>query len=114
MKSQYAIARDLSQEINSKIKNIDDIILFGSVARAETNSGSDIDLLLVANRLEPDIYKMLSKTSLTIEPLVRYGSFIRYGKSNKSIHVLYCSENDLDCDWPIMNNIKHEGISLLY
>ena len=130
MENAFNIAKEIGTSISQKVEGIDDVILFGSVARLKFTSYSDIDLLVVFNNYPPTIYNLyanLSKKvdvikiepllkygSVRIEPLLKYGS-VRYDKLNATngIHILYCKSDDLQSSHPIINNINKDGIPLV-
>jgi predicted nucleotidyltransferase len=125
MENAFNIAKELGTSISQKVEGIDDVILFGSVARSEFTSYSDIDLLVVFNNYPPtpiyNLYANLSKKVdvIKIESLIKYGSIkygaIKYGKLNSAntVHILYCQNDALQNNHPIINNIDKDGISLI-
>ena len=120
MKNAFNIAKVLGTSISQKVKGIDDVVLFGSVARSESTNYSDIDLLVVFTDYPPRIYNLYANLSkrvnaVKIEPLLKYGS-VRYGKLNATngAHILYCKSDDLQNSHPIINNIGKDGISLVW
>lgn len=78
------------------------LLLFGSYARGEQYDESDIDLLLLFNKLSPDIEKVIFeiKSELTYE-YEKYFSVIT--------DTLQHYEN---CQNPLYYNIKKEGVEL--
>lgn len=56
--------------VNLSNKNIQLVILFGSVARGEYTSGSDIDILTVTSGKDNDITAVFSKAKIDISPLL--------------------------------------------
>lgn len=119
MENAFNIAKEIGTSISQKVEGIDDVILFGSVARLKFTSYSDIDLLVVFNNYPPTIYNLYANLSkkvdvIKIEPLLKYGS-VRYDKLNATngIHILYCKSDDLQSSHPIINNINKDGIPLV-
>jgi predicted nucleotidyltransferase len=118
----FAMAKELSKQLTTKVSGLDDIILFGSVARGDHNISSDIDLLLVMNKFDPNIYNVLLPYNVKIEKLRRYGISYGYGisagtKNNmaeREFHILYCQPNDLSTGNLLIDNIIEDGISLAY
>lgn len=65
MNNRFEIAKNFANEINSKY--INQIILFGSVARNDDNPDSDIDILIVSNhrdKIWPQISDIIADTVL--------------------------------------------------
>ena len=82
--------------------SIDNIILFGSVARGEAKEDSDIDILVIWNGNEAEGWRAM--TGLAFDVLLDAGEYI-------SIKVL--GKEDLKVENPFVKNVMAEGIKIV-
>lgn len=71
MNKRIKLAQDFADEIKSKY--IEQIILFGSVARGDDNENSDIDILIITdyrNKIWPKISHLMGETVLNHDELI--------------------------------------------
>ena len=100
---------DLLHDVKININNLfdGDLILFGSHARGDFTSESDVDLCIIYDKKlksDPDIIDAIG--SLINEVLLKYGIFMS---------ILYKSKFEYDLlseHLPLYINIKKEGIKL--
>ena len=94
--------RQIAEEFANKIKSdkIDKIILFGSVARGDDTSDSDIDILIISDYLD-DIQDKISYESY---------QFVLYNQVVISPHIMSNSKIDMINDFTFMRNVRREGI----
>ena len=91
------------RRVMEKYRNkIDNIILFGSVARGEAKEDSDIDILVVWNGNEAEGWRAM--TGLAFDVLLDAGEYI-------SIKVL--GLEDLKVENPFVKNVMAEGIKIV-
>ena len=91
------------RRVMEKYRNkIDNIILFGSVARGEAKEDSDIDILVVWNGNEAEGWRAM--TGLAFDVLLDAGEYI-------SIKVL--GLDDLKVENPFVKNVMAEGIKIV-
>lgn len=100
MNNRLEIAQKFANNINSD--DIEQIILFGSVARGEDNEDSDIDILIISNEGEK------------IEPIISDEVFkvILNNKEFISAHVMSKNKLEKIKDFSLLKNINNEGIIL--
>lgn len=100
MNNRLEIAQKFANNINSD--DIEQIILFGSVARGEDNEDSDIDILIISNECEK------------IEPIISDEVFkvILNNKEFISAHVMSKNKLEKIKDFSLLKNINNEGIIL--
>ncbi len=97
MNNRREIAKDFANKINSE--DISSIILFGSVARGDDTSDSDIDILIVSSNKEK------------IEDLIytEVSNFIVNNNEHISPHIISEEKfNDVN-KLPVLKNIAIEG-----
>ena len=100
MSTKMEIAKNFAKTIKSdKIKLM---ILFGSVARGDYTSDSDIDILVVSD-YRKDIWPKIS--TIIADTVLKHGELL-------SIHVI--SENNFNetKDYSFLTNVLKEGITL--
>lgn len=100
MNNRLEVAREFAEAINSD--KIIRIILFGSVARGDDSTDSDIDILVVSNYRD-EVWPMISK---------EIANFIIEKQEIVSAHVMseeYLHEIE---DFRFMRNIRKEGVVL--
>lgn len=100
MNNRFEIAQKFADNISSN--DIERIILFGSVARGDDTTGSDIDILIVSNKSE----KIEAKVSEEVFKV------ILNNKEFISAHVMSESKLDKLKNFSFLKNIKKEGIIL--
>ena len=109
----------LIEEYCSAIKNhfsdkLISICLFGSVARGEAKSDSDIDILIVANGLPRDIGMRIKETNYIHEYLKESKAYISLRKSNMSglISDIFFMPEEIKGHPPLLLDIIDDGIVL--
>lgn len=100
MNNRLEIAQKFANDINSD--DIEQIILFGSVARGEDNEDSDIDILIISDESE----KIESKISDEVFKV------ILNNKEFISAHVMSKNKLEKIKDFSLIKNIDDEGIIL--
>lgn len=95
------IMSDCQYILNSRIKDIEAIILFGSCARLEMNTNSDIDLLIVTTELI-DVHIKSDITSELDMPIVGVTTDVKFYTRNQ----LKQSES------LFINNVRKDGLIL--
>ena len=95
MKSHFKLAVDFVESIKDKT-NILQIVLFGSVARREETSKSDIDIAIIHN--SKDYFKLMSEVNKN---------------KNENIQTSFFNIKDLPKEIEIISTLSGEGI-LLY
>ena len=98
----YAVEEFVRRGLEKYRNRIDNIILFGSVARGEAKEDSDIDILVIWNGNEADGWRAM--TGLAFDVLLDAGEYI-------SIKVL--GLNDLKVENPFVKNVMAEGIKIV-
>jgi predicted nucleotidyltransferase len=100
------IARRFAHDVKKLLgESVRDIILFGSVARGDYQTNSDIDILVIVDENPWNAQKRIS--DLVVEYLLKYGVYI----SAKAISI---DEFEFmqSIETAFYTNIKREGISL--
>lgn len=100
MNNRLEIAQKFANDINSD--DIEQIILFGSVARGEDNEDSDIDILIISDeseKIEPKISDEVFKVILNNKEFI-------------SAHVMSKNKLEKIKDFSLIKNIDDEGIIL--
>jgi uncharacterized protein len=100
-KYQKAVDTFLDNALDKYGSKIDQIILFGSVARGEARKESDIDVLVVWKGNEEDGWREL--TGMAFDILLETREYI-------SIKVV--SPSDFETENPFLINVMKEGIQL--
>ncbi len=100
-KYQKAVDTFLDRALDRYGSNIDQIILFGSVARGDARKESDIDVLVVWKGNEEDGWREL--TGMAFDILLETREYI-------SIKVV--SPSDFETENPFLINVMKEGIQL--
>ncbi len=106
MNPKQMIISEFVKESTKKYKNkIDEILLFGSVARGNYTNESDIDILVITNRDRYDMLRKLSEISFDI--MLKYRNYI-------SVKTLSAEEfNKLQrMNSSFIRNILKEGVIL--
>ena len=101
MNNRLELAREFAETINSK--DIELIVLFGSVARGDDTQDSDIDILIVspiAHQIRKDINKLVA------EIVVDKQEFI-------STHLMTVKHFNETKDYPFLTNVLNEGVILV-
>ncbi|ASJ03063.1 hypothetical protein A3L09_07245 [Thermococcus profundus] len=102
----HGVAEKFAEDVKKSFGNlVRDIILFGSVARGDYGSDSDIDVLVVVDADPWEIQKRIS--DLVVGYLLKYGVYV-------SAKVVSLSEFELmkDINTAFYTNIRREGVSL--
>ncbi|MDI6723106.1 MAG: nucleotidyltransferase domain-containing protein [Methanobacterium sp.] len=94
------IAEEFSNSLD--YPEIEEIILFGSVARGEDTDDSDIDLLIISGKKRETKNKIMKKVS---EALLESGTYI-------SAKVISKKEYETLKDTHFISTIKKEGVVL--
>ena len=100
MNNRFEIAQKFADSIKSKY--VEQIILFGSVARGEDNNDSDIDILIISSygrKIEPKISDEVFKIIMEDEELI-------------SAHVMSKNKIEKIKDYSFIKNVKKDGIIL--
>ena len=100
MNNRLEIAQKFANDINSD--DIEQIILFGSVARGEDNEDSDIDILIISDeseKIEPKISDEVFKVILNNKEFI-------------SAHVMSKNKLEKIKDFSLIKNIDDDGIIL--
>lgn len=100
MNNRFEIAQKFANSIKSKY--IEQIILFGSVARGEDNDESDIDILIISSygmKIEPKISDEVFKIIMEDEELI-------------SSHVMSKNKIEKIKDYSFIKNVKKDAIIL--
>jgi len=84
--------------------NLQHLFLYGSYARNEAKSGSDIDVLLVLEKFN-NIWEIIQKNSEVVQKIC-----LKYGVVISLIPVKALMYNSVKT--PLIMNVKKEGISL--
>ena len=95
------IAEEFAQAISSN--NIKEIILFGSVARGEDNTDSDIDLLIVIYNDNPSFESMVDKKVV---------DFILETEEVISPHVMTLEHFNKTKDYSFLKNVMADGVTI--
>ena len=100
MVNRLKIAQEFANAIYSE--DIEEIILFGSVARGDDNSDSEIDILII------------SDNELKIEPKISDEVFniIKEYRELVSAHVMSKKHFNETKNYPFLKNVIHEGVIL--
>ena len=103
---------DLLEELESGLKQIygqslKKIILYGSYAREQQKPGSDLDLMILLDLKENDIYKYDNAVlELTVDLTTRYGIFVSVVKNNIEFFDEWVDT------LPYFKNVMTEGVAL--
>ncbi len=87
--------------IVGKEKDVKCIIVFGSVARGETDERSDVDVCIIMNRINDLSEEQISNKILNLEK-----------KYNKNIQVIFTDKKFEKIDRNLLENILSEGLLL--
>ena len=98
----YPVEEFVRRGLEKYRNSIDNIILFGSVARGEAKEDSDIDILVIWNGNEAEGWRAM--TGLAFDVLLDAGEYI-------SIKVL--GKEDLKVENPFVKNVMAEGIKIV-
>ncbi len=79
--------------------------LYGSKARGDAHPGSDVDVVVVARRLDPHVDDVV--WDLEVDVLEHYGVVMEAFTMSQEEY-----ETSLAQQWPFMLNLEREGISL--
>ena len=94
--------RALQQQLG---ENLVAIKLYGSKARSDAHPGSDVDLVVVARRLDAQTEDLV--WSLEVELLSRYGVVVEALTMSQEEYAISLAQQ-----WPFMLNLEREGIVL--
>ncbi|MBP1912274.1 nucleotidyltransferase domain-containing protein [Thermococcus stetteri] len=100
------VAKKFAEDVRKSLGDlVKEVILFGSVARGEYRSDSDIDILIVVDADPWEIQKRVS--DLVVEYLLKYGAYI-------SAKVVSTEEFELmrGINTAFYTNVRREGVSL--
>lgn len=100
MSSRIEIAKNFAREMKSD--KIELMILFGSVARGDDHSHSDIDILVVSNHRK-EIWPKISR--IIADTVMNEGELL-------SVHVMPENIFNETKDYSFLTNVLKEGISL--
>lgn len=91
------------EKINEALKNKPRLILFGSKARGDSHSSSDLDVLVILNQLTPEKRQMISDiaTDAFLKDGVDISPHIYSQKEYKEL---------LSLQTPFMLSVKEEGL----
>lgn len=105
---------DAEQKALARFKEIlqsllgDDLLslrLFGSRARQEGTEESDLDVLVVVQKKDRDLYRRIVEESLDIDLV--YGTNLA-----PMILSVYEYQRNRDCGTPFYHNVEREGVAL--
>ena len=92
--------RELRRIYGSRLKRL---IVYGSYARGEAGEGSDLDLLVVLDRVDDPLAEREGLSDVILDLSLRYGIVVS---------VLVASEASLERPSPLFLNLKREGITV--
>ncbi len=101
-KYQRAIAEFVKRALENHKNSIENIILFGSVAREEAKEDSDIDILVVWKGDEAKGWRIM--TEIAFDVLLETEEYI-------SVKVL--SSTDMNTQNPFVRNVMEEGVKIV-
>ena len=105
--TQKALNLFAQKVVEQEGKNLKKIILFGSVAREEANEDSDIDVLVVLEKMTLDDFRMVSDISADVSWDMDYDE-------NSYIQPVTVSEEETSglAYWELMQNVSRDGVTL--
>lgn len=81
-----------------------EVVLFGSVARGEDTPESDVDVLVVLRDPVDHYAESEPLSAVMVDLMARYGEFV--------VPVVMSESTFRTGDWPLLTNVRTEGISL--
>ena len=81
-----------------------EVVLFGSVARGEDTPESDVDVLVVLRGPVDHYAESEPLSAVMVDLMARYGEFV--------VPVVMSESTFRTGDWPLLTNVRTEGISL--
>ena len=100
MKNRMEIAKNFAQSIKSKY--IEQIILYGSVARGEDNENSDIDILIITDNYEK-IEDLIAEEVLNT--IIKEDEYV-------STNIMTKQRYEKTKNFSFLENIRKEGVIL--
>lgn len=101
MNNRVELAREFAETINSK--DIELIILFGSVARGDDTPDSDIDILIVSpivHQIRKEINRIVAEIVVDKQELI-------------STHLMTVKHFNETKDYPFLSNVLNESVILV-
>ena len=96
---------DLKQRLQTLYgERLVEVVLFGSVARGEDTSESDVDVLVVLRGPVDRYAESGPLADIMVEMMARYYAFVT--------PVVFSEEEFRTADWPLLRNVRAEGIAL--
>ena len=100
-----ALLDDFNQRLEALYgERLIEVVLFGSVARGEDTPESDVDVLVVLRGPVDHYAESEPLSKIMVDLMARYGEFV--------VPVVMSESTFRAGDWPLLTNVRAEGVSL--